>query len=161
VIVGVDPGLDGAIATIGQGGLSLFCTPTVVVKATKRAYDEQEIHRALAKLVGWPGESVHVVIEHVGAMQGQGVTSMFTFGLGFGLLRGICVGLGLPYTLVRPQAWQKLMLAGQPKGSEYLVASRLWPGTDFRKSPRCKIPHEGLVDAALIAEWGRRTLGHA
>jgi hypothetical protein len=89
-------------------------------------------------------------------MPHQGVVSMFTFGTGWGQVRGICTGLGIPYQLVRPQEWQREMLAGQPKGSEYLVASRLWPLTDWRSSARAVKPHSGLVDAALIAEYCRR-----
>ena len=57
---------------------------------------------------------------------------------------------------VRPQEWQRVMLAGQPAGSEYLVAARLWPQAEWRVSERSRKPHGGLVDAALIAEYGRR-----
>ena len=79
---------------------------------------------------------------------------MFKFGSGWGLVRGILAGRQIPYVLVRPQEWQKVMLAGYPKGSEYLVASRRWPSHDFRASERCRKPHDGMVDAALIAAYG-------
>ena len=150
--VGIDPGLDGGLAAITPDGLSLAVMPTVPV-GERRQLDEQAV-------VSWllqhrPGR---VCIEQVGARPGQGVVSMFTFGTGWGLVRGICAGLGLPYVLVRPQEWQKEMLAGQPKGSEYLVASRLWPYADWRVSERSQRNHDGLVDAALICEFGRRRL---
>lgn len=98
-------------------------------------------------------------VEHVGSMPGQGVTSMFNFGMGWGLVRGILAGLGIPYELVRPQAWKKVMLAGMPKDSEYHVASRLWPTVNWKPTARHKNFHDGWVDAALISEFGRRRYG--
>lgn len=152
--IGIDPGLSGGLAAISVDGLKLSAMP--VFRAAKRSYIDEP------KVVNWLIDNAlreaRVFIESVHAMPGQGVTSMFTFGTGWGQLRGICAGLGIPYELVRPQEWQREMLAGQPEGTEYLVASRLWPHADWRSTPRCSKPHSGLVDAALLAEYGRRKL---
>ena len=53
------------------------------------------------------GKEVIVVVEHVNAMPGQGVTSMFNFGQSFGVIKGICAALGLPIYFVRPSKWKK------------------------------------------------------
>lgn len=151
IYIGIDPGLDGGIAVLDEN--IWVSTLPVVLAGKKRNMDEQQMHNIL---VPFTGLDSLVTIELVSARPGQGVTSMFRFGTGWGFLRGICVGLGLPYQMVRPQEWQKVMMKGQPKGSEYLVASRLWPGIDWRKSDRAKKPHDGMVDAALIAEYSRR-----
>jgi hypothetical protein len=150
--VGCDPGLDGGFAAIGPDGLALQVMPVVAV-GKRRQLDEQKI---VEWLTPFAIARARVFIEAVASRPHQGVVAMFSFGTGWGLVRGICAGLGLSYELVRPQEWQGLILKGQPQGSEYLVASRLWPGTDWRASERCQKPHEGLVDAALIAEHGRR-----
>lgn len=155
VIIGVDPGLDGGFAALTDGGVVLRVMPTLAV-GTKRAIDEQALVHLFLDFQ--PGQTM-VFLESVGARPGQGVTSMFSFGLGFGVIRGVLAGLGFPYELVRPQEWQREMLTGQPKGSEYATASRLWPNTSWTATPRCSRPHSGLVDAALIAEYGRRRLG--
>lgn len=152
ICVGIDPGLDGGLAAITPDGLFLSVMPTVKV-GERRQIDEQAVVEWLMR--HRPGR---VCIEHVGARPGQGVVSMFTFGTGWGLVRGICAGLGLPYVLVRPQEWQKELLAGQPKGSEFLVASRLWPNAEWRASEQSQRPHDGLVDAALLCEYARRRL---
>jgi crossover junction endodeoxyribonuclease RuvC len=152
ICVGIDPGLDGGLAAISPEGLELAVMPTVPV-GKGRQIDEQSVVSFLTSIR--PGV---VFIELVHAMPKQGVTSMFTFGTGWGLVRGVCAGLGLPYELVQPQEWQKCMLVGQPRGSEYLVVSRLWPNAEWRASARCKRPHSGLVDAALICEYGRRRI---
>ena len=52
-------------------------------------------------------KEVVVVVEHVNAMPGQGVTSMFNFGQSFGVIKGICAALSLPIYFVRPARWKK------------------------------------------------------
>lgn len=151
-IIGIDPGLSGGLSALTPDGLVLQVMP-VVSAGTRRQLDEQQIVQWLSTFAVKP---TRVFIEAVHAMPKQGVTSMFTFGTGWGLVRGICAGLGLSYELIRPQEWQRELLSGQAKGAEYLVASRLWPLADWRSSERAKNPHDGLVDAALIAEFGRR-----
>lgn len=151
-VIGVDPGLDGGLAALSSDGLELRVMPVVEV-GKRRQLDERTIVRWFSDFA--PGEC-RVFIEAVGARPKQGVAAMFSFGTGWGLVRGICAGLGMPYELVRPQEWQGEVLKGQPSGSEYLVASRLWPNAEWRASERCQKPHDGLVDGALIAEYGRR-----
>ncbi len=156
-IIGIDPGLTGGLAMIRPHEIALKIMPTVKV-GKRNQIDEKAVVDWLRPFVGKPfvGKPVRIYIELVHAMPKQGVVSMFTFGTGWGLVRGICTGLGLSYELVRPQEWKKTVLIGQPKGSEYLVASRLWPNVEWLASKRCKKPHDGLVHAALIAEYGRR-----
>ena len=52
-------------------------------------------------------KEIAVVVEHVNAMPGQGVTSMFNFGQSFGVIKGICSALSLPIYFVRPTKWKK------------------------------------------------------
>ena len=53
------------------------------------------------------GKEISIVVEHVNAMPGQGVTSMFNFGQSFGVIKGICSALSLPIHFVRPTKWKK------------------------------------------------------
>jgi len=154
IFIGIDPGLKGGLAVI-DGSLiaDLRIMPAVKVGNKKQLDERQLVH--LFK--GWKsGTEITTYIELVGSRPGQGVTSMFNFGLGWGIVRGILSGLSISYELVRPQAWKKVMLAGMPKGSEYQVASRLWPDQSWMATPRCTTAHDGMIDAALIAEYGRR-----
>ncbi len=41
----------------------------------------------------------------------------------------------------------------------YTTAHRLYPSVSFLATDRCSVPHDGMVDALLIAEYGRRTAG--
>jgi len=152
ICIGIDPGHAGGLAAITPEGLQLRTMP-VFEAGGKRFLDAREIVRWLTDHAI---RGARVFIESVHAMPRQGVVSMFTFGTGWGQLRGVCAGLGLSYELVRPQEWQRELLMGQPEGSEYLVASRLWPNAEWRATERSRKCHSGLVDAALIAEFGRR-----
>jgi crossover junction endodeoxyribonuclease RuvC len=173
-IIGIDPGLKGGIAVLPDvpgipGEPELHVMPVITIpKASggeKHEYDEPgivEILRGAQERFG----PVHVAIERQQAMPGQGVTSMFSTGLGYGILRGIVTALGLPNSRPQAKAWQKVMLAGMPRPATgkasakigAIVCQRLWPGVSLLASSRSRIPHEGLADALLIAEYTRRSL---
>jgi hypothetical protein len=158
IIIGIDPGLSGAIAMISEDGrIHGRVMPVLQATKTKKMVDEHEVchileHRRAAVK--------HVFIEKVQAMKGQGVSSCFNFGCGWGILRGVCVGLHLPYTLVHPQTWKKVMCKGLPntRDDSIIVAKRIWPGIMLKASPRSKKEHDGIADALCIAEYGRRCL---
>lgn len=149
LFLGVDPGKAGAWAVIDSSG---GWVNGGLVPLVGKEYDEPGMRRVFSGLV-----DPIVAIEKVHAMPGQGVSSMFSFGVGFALWRGIVVGLGLGYELVTPRTWQKEMLAGLPKGertkeSAVIQAKRLWP-----EIPITRKKDYGLADAALVAEWLRRS----
>ena len=158
LICGVDNGLDGGLVVLdGTKIVAREIMPTINVKDGKREYDSFSIIKIFQQT-----KPEHVFIERAQAMPGQGVTSMFSIGLGHGILRGILAGLALPHTLVHPRTWQSIMFRDLPKtdtkAMSAIVSGRLWPTVDWRASPRCKKAHDGLTDAALIAEFGRRTV---
>lgn len=157
-ILGIDNGLDGGLVVVDDGKiLAKKVTPTVTVKASKREFNAVEIVTFIRDL-----KPDHIFLEKAQAMPGQGVSSMFSIGLGYGLYRGILTALYLPFTLVHPKTWQGLMFRDLPKGDtkamSYIVCMRLWPKEDWKASERCKKPHDGLTDAAMIAGYGSRML---
>lgn len=161
-ILGVDPGLKGG--TVFINGRTVLASPMPVVsKGKKNEIDAATLATRIRHLMGqgwWSDDADYradriCYLEQVGAMPKQGVTSCFSFGCGWGMIRGILAAYGVPCVLVRPQEWQKEVLKGHAKGSEAAVATSLFPGVEFRVGRSTK-PHEGLVDAALIAEYGRR-----
>jgi crossover junction endodeoxyribonuclease RuvC len=164
VILGIDPGKDGAVALLSDSNNEVIDTPMLSPGKGKRAYDEPEMLRYLTSYQAFAEGhgGLVAVLEQVHAMPGQGVTSMFSMGEGYGLWRGLFVGLGIPYQLVTPQAWKKLVLAGfglKDKNASYQVASRLYPSMNLMGA-RGGIK-DGRSDAVCLAEWGRRTLNGA
>lgn len=88
-----------------------------------------------------------------------GVNSVRTGERGVALWEGICAAWQMPLTIVPPREWQKVMLAGVAKGdtkaASIVRANQLFPGVDLRPG-QCRKDQDGLSDALLIAEYGRR-----
>lgn len=157
IIVGIDNGLDGAIVALTPEGKVAFgeVMPTLAGDGTgRRAYNLTEMASILRGL-----EIDHVYIEKAQPFPKNGSIGNFSTGQAFGIWLGILTALRLPYTVVRPQEWQKAMFVGLPKGntkqSSAVVASRLAPEHDWRGTSKSRTPHDGKTDAFCIAEWGR------
>ena len=156
--IGIDPGLNGAMAVIGSTHYVVVDTPTFKVKSgkkTKNCYNEQLL---VGMLESFDPKHTHIAIEKVHSMPGQGVASMFSMGEGYGLWRGIITALKFPYTLVTPQAWKKEMMAGmsKEKAASCVRAQQLFPEADVF-GPKGG-PKDGRGDALLIAEYIKRQL---
>jgi crossover junction endodeoxyribonuclease RuvC len=101
----------------------------------------------------YAGQPLHVGIEEAQSMPAQGVRSMFTIGLGFGVWLGVIGTLGLPYTRVRPQVWKRGLGLTADKEQCRLRAMQLFPGADLRR----KKDH-GRAESLLLAHYGWLTL---
>ena len=108
IIIGIDPGISGAISIVeNKKILEVYDTPTMIDgKKNKRQINSAQVTNIIKERLN-VGKEVVVVVEHVNAMPGQGVTSMFNFGQSFGVIKGICAALGLPIYFVRPTKWKK------------------------------------------------------
>jgi hypothetical protein len=160
-ILGIDPGLSGGLVLLDSGKPVVRQIMPVIeikkAKGTKREYDISTIAMMIRQM-----QPEQAVIELQHAMPGQGGVSMFSIGLGYGILRGLVAGLTIPYSIVHAKTWGKVMFADcakqDTKAMSAVICGRLWPDIDWRASERCKKAHEGMTDAALIAEFGRRML---
>jgi crossover junction endodeoxyribonuclease RuvC len=90
-------------------------------------------------------------IERVHALPRQGVTSSFSFGLSYGLARGVLAALQVPVSLVTPQEWKKSFRLGPDKNEARLVAARLFPAN---AGNFCRAKDDGRAEAALLALFG-------
>jgi crossover junction endodeoxyribonuclease RuvC len=108
IIIGIDPGISGAISVVeNKKILEVYDTPTMIDgKKNKRQINSAQVTNIIKERLNKDKEVV-VVVEHVNAMPGQGVTSMFNFGQSFGVIKGICAALSLPIYFVRPTKWKK------------------------------------------------------
>jgi len=109
-IIGIDPGISGAICFFEDGKIiDVIEMPSMPEgkKNKKQVNGNQLCNEIKSRLTEINYEKVCVVVEHVSAMPGQGVTSMFNFGQSFGLIKGICSAMQLPIYFVRPAKWKK------------------------------------------------------
>ena len=145
MIVGIDPGISGAVAWVSDEGflLSAMDMPTLSVNGKMKVNPH-----ILASDLSFRKPKI-AVIEDVGAMPGQGVSSMFNFGYSAGILAGVCAGLGIPTVFYRPAVWKRQAGVPADKGAARQMAQRLWPGS--RAFDRVK--DHGRAEAALLARW--------
>ena len=107
-IIGIDPGLSGAIAVMhDKKVINMYDMPVMAEgKKNKRQLNSSQLVNIIKENINKDEETI-VVVEQVNAMPGQGVTSMFNFGQTFGAIKGVCAALELPIYFVRPSKWKK------------------------------------------------------
>ena len=100
-IIGIDPGLNGAIAVLENNKVKeIFDVPVMPEgKKNKRQLNSAQLVNIIKENTN-RDEEIAVIVEQVNAMPGQGVTSMFNFGQTFGAIKGVCAALGLPIFLL-------------------------------------------------------------
>lgn len=157
--IGIDPGIAGAIAVLDlEGKLVAHYKFPVLIFAKKKQINIAELH---AWLISNKFFAPLATVERVHAMPKQGVTSSFTFGMGFGVLQGLLVALEIPYCLVEPKRWKGDIMAdsAKDKDASVAIALRLFPQTrEILIGPKGGRDHN-IADALLISEWSRRKFG--
>ena len=150
--IGVDIGLLGAIAVLEDdlSPVSIFDMPIMPMGKHQQVHGS-EVAKILAPKVDFEGTmNTTCFIEQVSSMPGQGVVSMFNFGMSYGIVIGVCEALKIPVTFVRPNAWKKHAgLINKPKAAARTLAQLYYPGLDLSLKK-----HVGRADALLIARFG-------
>lgn len=158
IIIGIDPGLHGAIATLKGDTLSIDDIPTLDIgvgrtaggaKKAKLVIDEIALANLIDEIAG--SGPATIWLEQVGVRPGEGAVGAFSFGRTYGLLRGMAAAHFLPIRDVTPQVWKKAMGVKGDKDQSRLRASALRPA-DAHLWPLKK--HDGRAEAALIALYG-------
>jgi crossover junction endodeoxyribonuclease RuvC len=151
MILAIDPGAKGALAffDMEKGVLNIVDCPTVEVK--RGAKVKTEISPQMVSGIIASRSPTLAILEKVGAMPGQGVSSMFQFGRGVGMYEGVLAALQVPVTYVTPQQWQKEMNVRGGKDGNRARAAELFPAY---ANMFAKKKDDGRADAALMAFWG-------
>jgi len=149
--IGIDPGVSGAIVVLYNGHpAESYRMPVMKIGSTSRVNAS-----ALAAMIRPYSSSLvptEVYVEQVGAMPGQGVSSMFSFGHSCGVVAGVLGAFEIRVELVTPQAWKKRAgLIGSDKDASRSRAIQMWP--EWRELDK-KGAGQALADAALIAYYG-------
>ena len=152
-IIGIDPGLSGAIAILeGKKVIKIFDMPVMAEgKKNKKQLNSAQLTNILKENTSFKNEEIAVVVEQVNAMPGQGVTSMFNFGQSFGAIKGICAALNLPIFFVRPSKWKKhFELINSSKDSSRTKVIEMYPHLSNQLSKKKDV---NKSDAILIARF--------
>ena len=147
-IVGIDPGIDGAIAILDAESYRVInvhdipSTPKVHGKGREiNAYALYEIYKSFA---GHP-----VVLEQVGAMPQDARTAAFSFGETFGVIKALTSVVGSQLIMTKPTTWKKHFgLIKKDKDASRTLAIQLFP--EIRQELSRK-KDKDRAEAALIA----------
>lgn len=152
IFLGIDPGKEGGWAVVGP-------TPAIAYPMPLAGKDIDLA--TLAECWRPFGPGLVACIEKVGSMPKQGIVSAFTFGAGYGGIRGVLAGLGIPLELVTPQRWKGVILDGLAKGDDAKASTIAWCRRAYPSIelvlPRCRVAHDGMADALAIATYAKRT----
>lgn len=145
IYIGIDPGKNGGIAIIDDNFkycnyVYPFSEETLVDKLNAFIYDDV----------------CFCIVEQVHAMPKQGLSSTFNFGRNYGFIQGVLKTYRIPFELVSPQKWKKEFSCTSDKNTSIEVCKRLFPNANLKASERCKKDHDGMAEALLMAEYGRR-----
>ena len=155
-IIGIDPGLSGAIAVLEDiKVLNLFEMPVMAEgKKNKRQLNSAQLVNIIKENTN-VDEEIAVIVEQVNAMPGQGVTSMFNFGQTFGAIKGVCAALGLPIFFVRPSKWKKYFeLINSSKDASRTKVIEMYPSFSKQLAKKKDV---NKSDAILIARFFAET----
>lgn len=168
VYVGIDPGKSGAICYVDTDG----CLNKWVIPVSGKDVDAQALYDIIDGIKQY--HDPVIVLEDVHSMYGMSANSNFQFGFVCGLIRAIVIVHRIPFHFVAPKTWQKVIWSTpdkvykpkkptqknpsvDTKATSLNAAKRIFPNFDFTKNQRSRVEHDGIVDAILIAEFGRRT----
>lgn len=160
VIIGVDPGLTGALAMLDHRGV--YCTVAdlpVMVRQGAKAYVKNQVNAAaLEELLqsmteGRDRNEVHVFIETPIAFPKQHVGSTAAAFLTAGLIEGVVAGRHYPHTLVAPKDWKRALGLSDSKEQARAKAIRLFPA-----APLHLVKYHNRAEALLIAKYGHERL---
>ena len=156
IIFGIDPGVSGAISILeNKKVLEVFDMPTMIDgKKNKKQVNGSQVTNIIKDNLSSDKEII-VVVEHVNAMPGQGVTSMFNFGQSFGVVKGICAALKLPIYFVRPVKWKKYFnLIKTNKDASRTKVIEIFPYISSKVSRK---KDSNKADSILIAKYFEET----
>ena len=146
--IGIDPGLSGAIAFISDDGLPCVYDLPVMRDKSLAWIDGAALQSLIIN--EREGRNATARIERVSAMPGQGVSSSFQFGVGFGSILGVLQALSIPIEFVTPGVWKKFYGLDSDKKAALYKARLLYPDVDLHLAK-----HDGRAEALLIARYAR------
>jgi crossover junction endodeoxyribonuclease RuvC len=159
IVLGVDPGIHGAMAWYDTEDRYLFLAdiPTVSAKRGKTAKDVDGTELAnllVTKFVN--SQEVHTAfVEQVSSRPRQG--GQFSFGVNYGRVLGVLEATGIPVVNASPQKWKQAMgLRTQDKGMSVRLAAELFPDYAHNFYGPRGAGLDGRAEAALIAYWGSK-----
>ena len=158
ILLGVDVGLDGALAFMDATPGSLprvLDMPTLELSRNGKKRRDIDVHVLADYISAQP--IGHAFVEQVWPRPGEATSVGFVFGKTYGIVIGVLVTLGTPITFVSPQKWKKALGVPAAKDGARARASQLMPGAAHQWQ---RVKDDGRAEAALICLWGQQYLAN-
>jgi crossover junction endodeoxyribonuclease RuvC len=152
IILGIDPGLDGAIAVLTEAGelVAIHDMPTLEDGAKGR----RAVNPALFASIIYASQATVAFCELVGPRPTDGTTGAFGFGRSRGIIEGVLAAAGIPLAMIAPPVWKRaanIAPGKENKDSARSVAISRWPSKAALFARKCDFDR---AEAALIAVAG-------
>ena len=152
-VLGLDPGLNGAIAlrdeaeSMSGDEIEIFDIPTHTITVNGKKKKQIDLY-AFANWIDLKRNTIkYAVIENPHSMPKQGVTSAFNFGFTCGVSQAMIASALIPIHLVRPPKWKKQLGLSKDKDACRKRASERFPKySDLWKLSK----HDGRAEATLL-----------
>ena len=149
IYIGIDPGCASGAISIELNGVTRV---TSMSKLTE--HDIKDVFLNLKKEN--PNEEFFAVIEEIGAMPGDGRSSLAKFVGNWAFIRGVLSALNIPFERPRPQVWMRELKIG--------VRDKTLTTSQWKAQLRAKAQHlypdlkilADQGDAVLIMEYAKR-----
>ena len=150
VTFGIDPGLTGAVAVLVDGEAQSICDMPTMQAGNFKEVDSSLLSAFLrATRASHPGAYFSACLEKVGARPGDGGTSAFRFGEGFGKVKAVLEVLDIPFVLPVPAQWKRYYgLIGAEKDASRVLALKRFPNAEHYLQRK---KDHGRAEAALLA----------
>jgi len=150
--LGIDPGLSGALAFYDplNDEMQVFDMPTHDIETNNSKRRKIDLHGLASLTRKFAPDLNRAIIEDVGAMPGQGVTSMFSFGFSAGCAQMALAAMQIRFETVQPRKWKQAMGLKKDKDESRRLASRLMPKHSHWWMLK---KHDGRAEAALLAYY--------
>lgn len=152
LIIGIDNGLKGGVCALSYShGLIVDYLKMPVRESIK----PREIDAlSLRKWLKWASDSNSCLVVLEMPVGSKSLNAAKSMASSFHAVRGCVEAMGIDFDRIKPSEWQRDLLKGirgkDTKEKALKVANKLFPNESFIL-PRCRVPHDGIIDAALIA----------
>lgn len=147
LIIAIDPGISGAIAILDDQGKTELVRDLPIIRDGKLAWVDGSSLQSMI-LASRKGREARAIVERVQAMPGQGLSSSFNFGVGFGSILSVLQTLHLPIEFVTPAKWKGDLGLNREKRASLDKARLLYPLAELHLAK-----HDGRAEALLLAHW--------
>lgn len=147
LVIGIDPGLSGAISILDPAGDMVSVTDLPIIRDLKLAWvDGGALQSIILDALG--GRTARAIVERVSSMPGQGIASSFQFGVGFGSILSVLQTLHISIEFVTAAVWKRSYGLSKDKHASLHKARLTFPTAELHLAK-----HDGRAEALLIARY--------